>query len=155
MRFYLDLEARDGAASVLATLVCLPVMVLLIALAAYFGRAYYAKFALEDAAATGARWAQTSLGSARSCDQVLATMRTVLKGYALDAEAVRLSARVLSGATSRRRQIEIRASFAVDQSAIPVYGWLWGDSLLMARYVVFVDQNINRQRDGWTGCAQT
>ena len=88
MGAHLDLEARDGAASVLATLVCLPVMVLLIALAAYFGRAYYAKFALEDAAATGARWAQTSLGSARSCEQVLATMRTVLDGYALDAEAV-------------------------------------------------------------------
>ena len=74
---------------------------------------------------------------------------------ALDAEAVRLRARVLSGASSRRRQIEIRASFAVDQSAIPVYGRLWGDSLLRARYVVFVDQNVNRHRDGWTGCAQT
>jgi hypothetical protein len=147
-----NLRSREGAASLLSTLVCLPVVVLLIGFAAYFGRAYYAKFAVEEAALAGARFAQTSLGGGRACSQTLAAMRSVASGYAIDPEAAAFAVRPLGAATSRTRQIEIRVSYRVDQSIIPVFGALLGDTNARARYVATVDANISRQRYGWTRC---
>jgi hypothetical protein len=148
----IDLRSRAGVGSLLSTLLCLPVMILLLGLVAYVGRAYAARYALEDAAATGARFAQTSLGAGRACDQALASMRRVLAGHALDPGGVRLSAQTRSGA-ARVRTLEIRAEMTVDQSAIPVLGRLLGDTQLASRYVVAVDPHVSRQRYGWIGCA--
>jgi hypothetical protein len=145
-------RSRAGAGSLLATLLCAPAMILLLSLTGYVGRAYTARYALEEAAATGARFAQTSLGAGRACDQAVDSMRRVLAGHALRADGARLSARATQGGHSRARVIELRAEMTVDQSMIPVFGRWLGDTRLASHYAVAVDPNISRQRYGWIAC---
>ena len=62
---------------------------------AYFGRALYARAAIEDAAAIGARWAATSLTGKKGCEQARAAMALSLQGYYLDPSGASLSVQPL------------------------------------------------------------
>ena len=81
---HIHLKSRRGVAEVLSTVLAIPIFLILIGTLMYFGRALYAKAAVEEAASGGARWAATSLSGQQGCAQVREAIATTLRGYYLD-----------------------------------------------------------------------
>jgi Flp pilus assembly protein TadG len=149
----INLRSRRGIAEVLSTLLAIPFFAILIGFMAYFGRALYAKTAIEDAAATGARWAATSLSGRKGCAQAREAMQIVLAGYALDPSGATLFVKPVSASWGRGTQAEVRVNYKLSQSNALFFGRLLGDSTLTTRYRVVVDRYNNRFANGWQACA--
>ena len=148
----INLRSRRGIAEVLSTILAIPFFAILIGFMAYFGRALYAKAAIEDAAATGARWAVTSLSGRKGCAQAKEAMQLALKGYALDASGAALSVKPVFGGWGRGTQAEVRVTYKLSQSSVLFFGRLLGDSTITTRYSVVVDRYNNRFANGWQAC---
>ena len=149
---HINLRSRRGIAAVLSTIVAIPFFAILIGFMAYFGRAMYAKAAIEDAAAAGARWAVTSLSGRKGCAQAREAMRQVLQGYALDPNGAGLSVQPLSGGWGRGTQAEVGVTYRLAQSKVLFFGKLLGDSTLTTLYTVVVDRYNGRFANGWQQC---
>ncbi len=148
----INLRSRRGIAEVLSTILAIPFFAILIGFMAYFGRALYAKTAIEDAAATGARWAVTSLSGRKGCAQAREAMLLALSGYALDPVGATLSVKPIVGGWGRGTQAEVRVTYKLSQSSALFFGRLLGDSTLTTRYRVVVDRYNNRFANGWQAC---
>ena len=148
----INLRSRRGIAEVLSTILAIPFFAILIGFMAYFGRALYAKAAIEDAAATGARWAVTSLSGRKGCTQAKEAMQLALKGYALDVNGAALSVKPISGGWGRGTQAEVRVTYKLSQSNVLFFGRLLGDSTITTQYRVVVDRYNNRFANGWQAC---
>ncbi|NJM40714.1 MAG: hypothetical protein HC853_08050 [Anaerolineae bacterium] len=148
----INLHSRRGIAEVLSTILAIPFFAILIGFMAYFGRALYAKAAIEDAAATGARWAATSLSGRKGCQQAREAMRLVLEGYALDANSARLQVKPVNTGWGRGVQAEVRVTYKLSQSNALFFGRLLGDATLTTHYRVAVDRYNNRFANGWQPC---
>ncbi len=147
----IDLHSRRGLAELLSTLVALPVLLLAIAFILYFGRAMYAKAAIEDMAAVGARWAATSLGGQQGCRQAREAMSKVLQGYTVDPAGATISVRPLA-LWGRGTRALVTAQYHVSQRQIPILGSLLGDITVKTQYSVPIDTYNNRYDYGWTTC---
>jgi Flp pilus assembly protein TadG len=148
----INLRSRRGIAELFSTLLAIPFFAILIGFMAYFGRALYAKAALEDAAATGARWAVTSLSGRKGCQQARVAMRLVLEGYALDASGAHFQVKPVASNWGRGVQVEVRVTYKLIQSNALFFGRLLGDSTISTRYRVVVDRYNNRFANGWQSC---
>ena len=91
----INLRSRRGLSEMFTLVLALPFFIALIGLLLYFGRALYVKAAIEDAAATGARFATTSLSGHKGCVQALEAMQLVLAGHTLDPNVARFDVRPL------------------------------------------------------------
>ena len=145
------LRARHGEGAVLASVLALPLFAVLIAFMAYFGRALYARVAVEDAAAVGARFAATSLSGRKGCEQSRQAMRLALSGYWLDPAGASFVVRPLNG-WDRGTHAEVIVSYQV--GALPGFFFTpsLGNSLVRARYEVLIDRYNNRYSNGWQAC---
>ena len=145
----LNLRSRRGVAEVATTIFAIPVIAMVIGFMAYFGRALYARAAIEDAAATGARWAVTSLTGKKGCEQAHAAMALTLQGYYLDPNGAHLSVQPL-GAWGRGEQVEVRVAYRVNQSKVLFFSRMLGDTMVQTRYVVRIDRYVNHYQ--WQPC---
>lgn len=144
----INLRSRRGIAEVLSTILAIPFFAILIGFMAYFGRALYSKAAIEDAAATGARWAVTSLSGRKGCAQAREAMLLALSGYALDPVGAKLSVKPIVGGWGRGTQAEVSVAYKLSQSNVLFFGRLLGDSNITTRYRVVVDRYNNRFANG-------
>ena len=113
-----DLSDERGVTELLETLLALPVLLILIATIWYFGRAWYARVAVEDAAGVGARWAATSLTGAQGCRQAREAMRRTLDGYFVSPRSTAISVRPQTG-WGRGQRALVSVRLTVDQSRVP------------------------------------
>ena len=142
---------RQGEGSVLITVLAVPLFAVLIAFMAYFGRALYARVAVEDAAAAGARFAVTSLSGQKGCEQARAAMRLALAGYRLDPAGASFSVRPLV-AWDRGARAEVVVSYPVAELPGFYFGPSLGVQIVRARYEVVIDRHMNRYSNGWQPC---
>jgi hypothetical protein len=147
----IDLRSRRGVAELVSTLLALPLLLLMIAMILYFGRALYAKAAVEDTASVGARWAATSLSGEQGCRQSRQALTTVLQGYYLDPAGAHVTVRPV-GAWGRGARAEVQVTYKVSQRGVPILGRLLGDSVVRSRYLVPIDPFNNRYDDAWQVC---
>lgn len=148
----INMRSRRGIAEVLSTILAIPFFAILIGFMAYFGRALYAKAAIEDAAATGARWAVTSLSGRKGCLQAREAMQQVLAGYALDPNGAGLTVHPIGNGWGRGTQAEVQVTYRLAQSKTIFFGKLLGDSNLSTRYTVVIDRYNGRFANGWQAC---
>ncbi len=146
-----NLRSRRGVGAVLSTLLAIPFVAIVIGFMAYFGRALYAKAAIEDAAAVGARFAVTSLSGKKGCDQARQAMLKVLEGYRIDPAGAQMLVRPIT-AWGRGARAEVRVSYRVAQLPGLYFSKSLGDPLISARYEVVVDRYNNRWSNGWQPC---
>lgn len=129
----------------------IPFFAIVFCFIAYFGRALYAKAAIEDAAATGARFAVTSLSGRKGCQQAQEAMIDVLKGHYLDASGASISVIPKAG-WGRNASVVVRVSYTVKQPTALFFSRALGDSKLTTSYEVVVDRYNNRYSNGWQAC---
>lgn len=147
-----NLHSRRGFSEALSTILSIPVLVVLVGMMIYFGRALYAKAAIEDAAAAGARFATTSLSGQQGCAQAQAAVMQVLQGHYLDPSGAVISIRP-AAAWGRGAQALVDVSYRVGQSRVPFFGALLGSTHVRTRYVVRIDAYNNRYENGYLPCA--
>ena len=145
------LRSRRGLSEMFTLVLALPFFLALIGLLLYFGRALYIKAAIEDAAATGARFATTSLSGHKGCEQALEAMQLVLAGHAIDPSAAQLAIHPLQ-VWGRGNHAEVTVAYAVDQSWVPILGPMLGNPLIHTRYEVIIDPYLSRFSNGWMAC---
>ena len=149
VRHGVNLDNDHGMVELVETVLAIPVLLILIATIWYFGRAWYARVAVEDAAGVGARWAATSLSGAQGCRQAREAMQRTLDGYFLSTGAASMSVRPqTSWGRGQRALVSVRLT--VDQSRVPVIGRALGNKLIQTDLVVPIDRNINRY--AWEAC---
>jgi Flp pilus assembly protein TadG len=146
-----DLRSRRGLSGVLSTVLLMPLLILIVGMMLYFGRALYVKAALEDAASAGARFAAASLSGARGCAQARQAAFDVLAGHYLDPAGASIAVRPVT-VWGRGTQAEIELGYTVGQRYAPVIGALLGDTRVGARYRVVIDGFNNRWADGYQRC---
>lgn len=144
-------QSRRGLSEMFTLVLALPFFLALIGLLLYFGRALYVKAAIEDAAATGARFATTSLSGRKGCTQALEAMQMVLAGHAIDPSAAQIDIRLLQ-VWGRGTRAEITVAYSVDQSWVPIFGPLLGNPNIHTRYEVVIDPYLSRFSNGWMTC---
>lgn len=147
----IQIRSRTGAGEVLTTIIAIPFFAVLLSYMAYFGRALYARAAVEEAAAAGARFAVTSLSGEKGCRQAREVMVTALQGHYLDVAGARLSVRPLTG-WGRGAQVEVSVNYTLHQMPTLFFSKMLGDPTLQSRYVVVVDTATNRYSNGWRPC---
>lgn len=147
-----DLQSRRGFSEALSTILSLPVLLVIVGMMIYFGRALYAKAAIEDAAAAGARFAATSLSGQQGCSQAQAAVVQTLQGHYLDPAGAAVSIRP-NAAWGRGAQALVEVSYQVGQSRVPIFGALLGPTHVHTRYVVRIDAYNNRYANGYLPCA--
>lgn len=147
-----NLRSRRGFSEALSTILSIPVLVVIVGMMIYFGRALYAKAAIEDAAAAGARFATTSLSGQKGCAQAQAAVMQVLQGHYLDPSGVAISIRP-AAAWGRGAQALVDVSYQVGQNRVPIFGALLGPTHVQTRYVVRIDAFNNRYENGYLPCA--
>ncbi len=143
--------SRIGAGEALTTVLALPLFAVLLSYLAYFGRVLYARAAVEEAAATGARFAVTSLSGEQGCRQAHEAMATVLQGYALDAAGARLLVQPIAN-WGRGARVEVSVAYHLHQPPTLFFSKSLGDPTLESRYIVVVDTASNRYSNGWRAC---
>jgi hypothetical protein len=143
------LRSRRGIEELVSTFLAIPLFLLVIGLVLYFGRALYVKAAVEDTAATGARWAATSLSGQQGCGQARQALGLVLQGYYLDPAGARITVRPVA-AWGRGMRAHVEVSYVVSQRGVPILGPLLGDTTVSGSYVVPIDAFNNRY--GWERC---
>lgn len=149
----ISIRSRSGVAEVLSTILAIPIFLILIGTLMYFGRALYAKAAIEEAASGGARWAATSLSGVQGCAQVREVIATTLRGYYLDPAGASVQVQPLT-TWGRGTQALIRVSYRVSQRSVPILGPLLGDMPVRTEYRVTIDPYLNRYSNGWLVCGQ-
>lgn len=147
-----DLRSRRGFSEALSTILSIPVLLVIVGMMIYFGRALYAKAAIEEAAAAGARFAATSLSGQQGCAQAQAAVVQALQGYYLDAGGAAVSIRPRT-TWGRGTQALVEVSYRVGQSRVPILGALLGPTQVHTRYVVRIDAYNNRYANGYQPCA--
>lgn len=144
-----QLRSRRGVADALATMVCFPVLLVVVGFMLYYGRALYVRAAVEDAATVGARFAVTSLSGAQGCRQAREAMQLVFDGYYVNPSDFGFSVQPTT-AWGRGRAARVTVSYRLDQSPVPLFGALLGNLTLKASYDVPIDPFNNRYE--WTSC---
>lgn len=147
----LNLKSRRGAAELMTTILAIPLMTIMIGLLLYFGRALYAKAALEDAAAAGARFAVTSLSGEKGCRQAREALLLTLQGYHLNVADAQFTI-APTAAWGRAARVRVVASYTVNQQIVPIFGLFMGNTTLRTMYEVRVDAFNNRYSNGWRPC---
>ena len=147
----IHLRSRRGLSEMFTLVLALPFFLALIGLLLYFGRTLYVKAAIEDAAATGARFATTSLSGRKGCTQALEAMQMVLAGHAIDPIAAQIDIHPLQ-AWGRGTRAEVTVAYSVDQSWVPIFGPLLGNPNIHTRYEVVIDPYLSRFSNGWMAC---
>jgi len=147
----ISLRSRRGVSEMLWTVMAIPFFAIVFSFIAYFGRALYAKAAIEDAAATGARFAVTSLSGQKGCQQAQAAMLEVLKGHYLDPAGASLSV-VPKAGWGRNASVIVKVSYTVRQPTALFFSKSLGDSRISTFYEVVVDGYNNRYSNGWQPC---
>lgn len=147
----IDLRSRRGLSEALSTILSIPVLLVIVGMMIYFGRALYAKAAIEDAAAAGARFAATSLSGQQGCAQAQAAVVQALQGHYLDPGGAAVSIRP-SAAWGRGAQALVEVSYRVGQSRVPIFDALLGPTHVHTRYVVRIDAYNNRYANGFLPC---
>jgi Flp pilus assembly protein TadG len=145
----INLSSDHGFIELLETVLAIPVLLILVATIWYFGRVWYTRAAVEDAAGVGARWAATSLMGAQGCRQAREAMQQTLAGYALNASAAHISVRP-QAAWGRGQRAVVNVSYIVDQSRVPLLGKVLGNKTVETTLVVPIDRYVNRY--GWEPC---
>ena len=147
----LNLRSRTGLSGLLSTLLFIPLLVLMSGMLMYFGRALYAKAAIEDAAAAGARFAATSLSGEQGCAQAREAVFSVLAGHYMDPGAASISVRPVT-TWGRGTQARVEVGYSVGQARVPIFGALLGDTQVRTRYWVVIDAFNNRYANGYQSC---
>ena len=145
------LRSHHGVTSLIDVVFAFPTMMTVIFTVLYFGRAWYVRAMVEDVAASGTRWAATSLSGEQGCTQAMQAMQTVIAGYYLDPTTAKLGVRP-EGAWGRNGKARVSVAFKLDQSAIPIVGAWWGNPTIQRQLVVPIDRNVNRYPNGWRAC---
>lgn len=145
----MKLRSRAGIAEPLATIVCFPLLLIIVTFMLYYGRALYAKAAVEDAATVGARWAATSLSGAQGCRQAREAMQIVFDGYHVDPSAFTYSVRPVA-VWGRGLSARVTVGYRVDQTPVPIFGPLLGSVRVQTSYDVPIDAFNNRY--AWSAC---
>jgi Flp pilus assembly protein TadG len=148
----IDLRSRNGFSEALSTIVSIPVLLVIVGMMIYFGRALYVKAAIEEAAAAGARFAATSLSGEQGCAQAQAAVNQTLQGFYLDPSSAAVSIRP-SMAWGRGAQALVDVSYRVGQGRVPIFGALLGATDVRTHYVVRIDTFNNRYASGYLPCA--
>jgi Flp pilus assembly protein TadG len=146
-----DLRSRHGFSEALSTILSIPVLLVIVGMMIYFGRALYAKAAIEEAAAAGARFAATSLSGQQGCAQAQAAVIQALRGYYLDPNGAAVSIRPRT-VWGRGAQALVDVSYHVGQSRVPIFGALLGPTHVQTGYVVRIDAYNNRYANGYLPC---
>jgi Flp pilus assembly protein TadG len=146
-----DIRSQRGLANSVFTVVALPFMLLVIGMILWFGRYFYAKAVVNDAAAAGARWAATSLSGQQGCQQARAAVREVLARHNVNAAGVRLSVAPVAS-WGRGRTARVTVSYRFANAGAPVIGPLLGDPTVSAGYDVVIDEFNSRWDYGWNAC---
>jgi Flp pilus assembly protein TadG len=147
----IDLRSRHGFSEALSTILSIPVLLVIVGMMIYFGRALYAKAAIEEAAAAGARFSVTSLSGQQGCAQAQAAVNQTLQGYYLDPNGAAVSIRPRT-VWGRGAQALVDVSYRVGQSRVPIFGALLGPTRVQTRYVVRIDAYNNRYANGYLPC---
>ncbi len=150
-RWRLRWRDRRGEGAVLASVLALPLFAVLISFMAYFGRGLYARLAVEEAAAVGARFAVASLSGRKGCEQAREAMLRALAGYSLDPARATLIVRPLAG-WDRGARAEVRVAYTVPALPGLYFSRSLGDPTVSARYEVVIDRHNNRYSNGWQPC---
>ena len=145
----LQARSRLGVASSFATVMAVPVFIVFVGFIVYFGRLLYVRAAAEDAAATGSRWAVTSLSGLQGCSQAREVMQKVFDGYNIDPAGWRFSV-ASTTQWGRGRMAEVVVSYGLNQAGVPIFGALLGNPSVTTRYVVPIDAWNNRYV--WSNC---
>jgi Flp pilus assembly protein TadG len=151
-RLYVDLRSRHGFSEALSTILSIPVLLVIVGMMVYFGRALYAKAAIEEAAAAGARFAATSLSGQQGCAQAQAAVNQALQGFYLSPSGAAVSIRP-NTTWGRGTQALVEVHYRVGQSRVPILGALLGATDVRTRYVVRIDTFNNRYVNGYLPCA--
>ena len=153
MKRHIRLRSRQGSGELLATLISVPVLLLVIGLAMYFGRVQYVRAALEAAASSGARFAATSLSGEKGCKQAREAILLTLQGYHLDPSGASFTVKPVS-TWGRGQRVRITVAYGIRQANAPIFGPLMGDSHVKTSYEVIIDAFNNRYSNGWLACVQ-
>lgn len=151
----LHLHDRSGMSEMLSTIVAVPFLLIVIGMLLYFGRAFYAKAAVEDAAVAGARFAQTTLSGEQGCAQTQAAIDRVLQGHYLDPDGASFTVTAPPAGWGRGREAVVRVRYTVGQRFAPIVGPLLGPTSVESRYTVRIDAFNSRWANGWIQCATT
>ena len=145
-----ELASDHGFIEMIETVLAIPVLLIIVATIWYFGRAWYVRAAVEDAAGVGARWAATSLSGAQGCRQAREAMQRTLAGYSLNAGAAHLSV-APQAVWGRGQRAVVSVTYIVAQGQVPLIGRALGDKTINTTLVVPIDRYTNRY--GWEPCA--
>ncbi len=151
-RLSINLRSRHGFSEALSTILSIPVLLVIVGMMVYFGRALYAKAGIEESAAAGARFAATSLSGQQGCAQAQAAVNQALQGFYLDPNGASVSIRP-SVAWGRGAQALVEVRYRVGQGGVPIIGALLGPTDVRTRYIVRIDAFNNRYRNGYLPCA--
>lgn len=151
-RRMVNIKSRRGVANSVFTVVALPFLLLVIGMIVYFGRWLYVRGAVHDAAASGARWAVTSLGGEQGCNQAKSAVREVLRRHQLDASRARISVQPQQVRWGRGFEAQISVSYSFMNRDAWVIGPMLGDSTATSNYIVRIDDNNSRWNYGWLPC---
>jgi hypothetical protein len=110
-------------------LLLLPLFLVLIVGAAYFGRAWYAQVAAEIAAYDGARTAIEAMGEPRGTWQGVTAAREALAGFYLDPAAAEVRVTPLD-VWGRGQAVRCDVRYGVDLSGVPGIGLIGADAVL-------------------------
>ena len=111
-------------------LLVLPLYIVLIAGATYFGRAWYARIAAEMAAYDGARTAIEAMSGGRGPWQGRIAARRTLRGFYLDPAHADVTVTPLD-VWGRGRAVRCDVRYGVDLSGLPLIEWISADPTLM------------------------
>ena len=110
-------------------LLVMPLFVVLIIGATYFGRAWYAKIAAEVAAYDGTRTAIEAMGETRGVWQGIIAARQTLAGFYLD--PAHADVRVMPmDVWGRGQAVRCDVRYRVDLSGVPLIEWIGADPTL-------------------------
>lgn len=138
------LASQRGQAYVEVILV-LPLILLFLAGVLFFGRALYAKVALEDAATSGVRSAVETLAQSRGLWQGQVAAREMLRAYGL--ERTEISVRPLAP-WSYGTPIVVRVRHRLYVGDIPLLSWFYGGRWVELESRAFL--RVEEYKSRWT-----
>ena len=129
VRQLLRSENGERGQAYVEILVILPLYVVLIVGAMYFGRAWYAKIAAEMASYSGTRTAIEAMGEPRGTWQGIIAARQTLAGFYLDPSHADVRVVPLD-VWGRGQAVRCDVRYRVDLSGLPLIDWISADPVL-------------------------
>jgi hypothetical protein len=129
IRRVLRRENGERGQAYMEVLVLLPLYLVLIVGAAYFGRAWYAKIAAEMASYSGTRTAIEAMGEPRGTWQGIIAARQTLAGFYLDPSHADVRVVPLD-VWGRGQAVRCDVRYRVDLSGLPLIDWISADPVL-------------------------